>query len=280
MQGLLNNTIFFQSHRGGILERPENTMAAYRYSWNINGAIPEVDVRTTRDDKMVCIHDNSLRRTTNAPFRIAFKKIKKLTAEEIKKWDAGVTFCKDFKGEHVPTLSEAFIELRKNNTRQLYLDVKNLDYASLLEMIRDYKVEKQIIFVHRDIRKCNVLSKLYTDARTMTWLSGSEKKIKQTFYSLYNIQFKGLTQIQLHLHSGKRKGKIIYKLEKDFLLEAVDKTSRNNVQLMVCPFNFDNKSLSYLLSLGIRWFVIDAPERFVKIIKEISNKGKRVHPNY
>ncbi len=265
------DSIFFQSHRGGLYDRPENTMAAYKYSWSLKGAIPEIDVRTTNDGVMVCLHDNRLKRTINAPLNIAYKKINKLKSSQILLLDAGIKFKKDYEGEHIPTLKEVFDELRKVKSRQLYLDVKNLDYILLKDMIHEYQIEKQIIFVHGDLNKCKLLSELYSNSRTMTWLSGNKNRITSKYRSISKSGYDGVTQLQLHLHAHRVKDKIIYNLNKEFLLNAVKETSKYNIDLMVRPFLFDHDSLSYLLSLGIKWFAVDKSGLFVKIIKEISD---------
>ena len=265
------DTIFFQSHRGGLYDRPENTMSAYKYSWGLKGAIPEIDVRTTSDGVMICLHDNRLKRTTNAPFNLAYQKINKLKSSQILLLDAGIKFKKVYQGEHIPTLKEVFNELRKVKTRQLYLDVKNLDYILLKDMIHEYQIEKQIIFVHGELKKCKLLLELYTNSRTMTWLSGNKNRITNKYRSISNSGFNELTQLQLHLHAHRVKDKIVYDLNKDFLLNAVKETSKCNIDLMVRPFLFDQDSLLYLLSLGIKWFAVDESGLFVKIIENISD---------
>ncbi len=263
------DTIFFQSHRGGLYDRPENTMVAYKYSWGLKGAIPEIDVRTTSDGVMVCLHDNRLKRTINAPLNIAYKKINNLKSSQILLLDAGIKFNKDYKGVHIPTLEEVFNELRKVKSRQLYLDVKNLNYILLKDMIHKYRIEKQIIFVHGDLNKCKLFLELYTNSRTMTWLSGNKSRITNKYRSISKSEFIGLTQLQLHLHAHRVKDKIIYDLNKEFLLNAVKETSKYNINLMVRPFIFDHDSLLYLLSLGIKWFAIDESGLFVKTIENI-----------
>ena len=85
-------TIYFQSHRGGMNEVPENTLTALRHSWSIKGAVPEVDLRTTSDGVIVCIHDSTPERTTNASAALAKKAIKDISLETIRSWDAGSRF--------------------------------------------------------------------------------------------------------------------------------------------------------------------------------------------
>ena len=265
------DTKFFQSQRGGLYDRPENTMAAYKYSWGLKGAIPEIDVRTTSDGVMVCLHDNRLKRTINAPLNIAYQKISKLKSSQILLLDAGIKFKKEYEGEHIPTLKEVFNELRKVKTRQLYLDVKNLDYILLKDMIHKYQIEKQIIFVHGDLDKCKILSELYTNSRTMTWLSGNKNRITNKYKSISKSGFNGLSQLQLHLHAHRVRDKIIYDLNKVLFIKQDKETSECNIYLMVRPFLFNHESLLYLLSFGIKWFAIDESGLFVKTIEEISD---------
>ena len=80
--------VHFQAHRGGMREAPENTLAAYRYAWALGG-IPEVDVCTTKDGVIICLHDATLARTTNAPADVKDVPVSELTFEDVRTWDAG-----------------------------------------------------------------------------------------------------------------------------------------------------------------------------------------------
>lgn len=61
------------AHRGASAEQPENTLAAFRYALALEVDGIELDVRVTRDGVPVVFHDNSLRRLTGAPGRVAGK---------------------------------------------------------------------------------------------------------------------------------------------------------------------------------------------------------------
>lgn len=69
----------------------------------------EFDVRITKDSKLIIIHDDSLSRTTNGQ-----GKVSDFTLFEIKKLDAGEWKDAKFKGEKIPTLSEALDIMPKN----------------------------------------------------------------------------------------------------------------------------------------------------------------------
>ena len=53
------------AHRGGSDERPENTMEAFRNAVAVGADTVEFDVRSTKDHRLVVLHDRTLDRTTN-----------------------------------------------------------------------------------------------------------------------------------------------------------------------------------------------------------------------
>lgn len=58
-------TIRAFSHRGGRLERDENTAKAFQDSWDAGYTGFETDIRRTKDDVLYLTHDHTLERTTN-----------------------------------------------------------------------------------------------------------------------------------------------------------------------------------------------------------------------
>ena len=60
-----NQTIRAFSHRGGRLERDENTAKAFQDSWDAGYTGFETDIRRTKDGVLYLTHDHTLERTTN-----------------------------------------------------------------------------------------------------------------------------------------------------------------------------------------------------------------------
>ena len=58
-------TIRAFSHRGGRLERDENTAKAFQDSWDAGYTGFETDIRRTKDGVLYLTHDHTLERTTN-----------------------------------------------------------------------------------------------------------------------------------------------------------------------------------------------------------------------
>lgn len=88
-------------HRGNGIDRPEQTLAAYRRALDLGASMIEFDVRLTSDDRLVVIHDATLERTTNGSGPVISH-----TADEIRTLDAGAWFAAEFAGERVPLLEE------------------------------------------------------------------------------------------------------------------------------------------------------------------------------
>jgi len=260
--------IYFQAHRGGEEEVPENTMAAFCHAWSIEGAIPEVDVRTTRDSAMICLHDATLGRTTDAPESIRDVDVSGLTLAEIRRWDAGVGFDAKFAGEKVPTFEECLEEMEKEAGRQLYVDFKHVDPDALETLIRERDIEERVILVHARQDELTRFTRVFPRVRTMTWISGTPEDIARKFAALAASDFAGITQVQVHLQAQQTRPEIRYILEGGVLEDALGALANAGAELHVRPFAFDRRSLRRLVDLGIRGFVTDAPARFAACLRQ------------
>ena len=252
---------YFQAHRGAIDERPENTLVALKHAWSIPGAVPEVDLRTTSDGVIVCMHDDTPGRTTNAPDEWKTKKVSEIPLNTLRSWDAGAWFDPAYTGERVPTLDEIFDLMGQTDSRQIYLDMKGVDLDAVVASIQQRGFEKRVIFVHGNPVYCAKLQEAFEGARTMTWLSGDTEMVMRRFEHMAEKGFPGLDQIQLHLPVATE-SPIVYSLDDTFLARAMAKARGAGVELQVRPFAFDGTSLRHLLNLGIHWYVADAPEAF------------------
>jgi glycerophosphoryl diester phosphodiesterase len=107
------------AHRGASAYAPEHTLAAYRLAIDQGADFVEQDLAVTKDGALICLHDDSLERTTNVedvfPDRGSIDPVAgrkrwlavDFTLDEIKQLDAGGWFDARFKGERVPTWAEA-----------------------------------------------------------------------------------------------------------------------------------------------------------------------------
>ncbi len=91
------------AHRGSSDELPENTRAAFQRALDQGADILETDIRFTRDDEIILMHDATLERTTNGAGKVA-----EMTLAEIKKLRAQRSFESQEKlgDEEILTLAE------------------------------------------------------------------------------------------------------------------------------------------------------------------------------
>lgn len=94
-----------------------------KYGWSL-GAIPELDIRNTKDGNIICLHDDTIKRTTDACGKIADIPVELLTFDEIKNLDSGIYFSPKYKGERIPLLTDIFNIMKYNDRLYLYLDSK------------------------------------------------------------------------------------------------------------------------------------------------------------
>jgi glycerophosphoryl diester phosphodiesterase len=115
------------AHRGASAYAPENTLAAVDKAAELGIRWVENDVQRTRDGELVVLHDDNLRRTTDAeevfPDRAPWK-VRDFTAAEIARLDAGSWFDPAYTGARVPTL-EQFVHRVERHHQKLLLEIKN-----------------------------------------------------------------------------------------------------------------------------------------------------------
>jgi glycerophosphoryl diester phosphodiesterase len=105
------------AHRGASQEAPENTMAAFRLAWEQGADGIELDVQVTKDGQLVVFHDDTTRRTTGVPGRMA-----EHPSASVLRFDAGLWKHARWKGERVPLLSEVLAEAPSE--RRVFIELK------------------------------------------------------------------------------------------------------------------------------------------------------------
>lgn len=75
---------FTLAHRGAAALAPENTLASITTALELGADYTEIDVRQTRDERLVVIHDEAVDRTTNGTGAVG-----DLTFEALQRLDAG-----------------------------------------------------------------------------------------------------------------------------------------------------------------------------------------------
>jgi len=261
--------IKIQAHRGGMIEVPENTMAAFDHAWSV-GAIPEADIRTTADGVLICLHDATLARTSPGYIEGATP-VEQLSLAEVQAADIGSWFDPRYSEQRVPELRAVFERLRQDRAREVYLDLKAADNQRLAGLIKEYDAAKQIIFVHNKTESGLALKKLVPELRVGVWIGGDADKIYNRFLQLAENRFEAMNWVQLHLKKSES-GDWPYALKPAQLHQAVARAAEGDVELEVLPFAFECKDIEALVEMGIKRFATDEPARLRACLDAMNKK--------
>lgn len=148
------------AHRGASGYAPENTIAAMNMAINQGCDGIELDVQLTKDEVVIVHHDWTFDRTTSGS-----GEVKDLTYEEIKSFDAGFWFSKDFEGEKVPTLEDVINTIPKDLFLNVELKARSFDSRGLEKKVveileKNRRIENTVVssFNHECLKKVQDLN--------------------------------------------------------------------------------------------------------------------------
>lgn len=140
------------AHRAAHETAPENSLAAIKTAIELGCDYVELDVRKTKDGKLVLMHDSSVDRTSTGK-----GKVDQLTFDEIRKLTLKGPQGNLHPDEKVPTFEEALALCQ--GKIGLYLDHKAGNPQELLEVVRKYDMLKSTI-VYSSLEKLREFKKL------------------------------------------------------------------------------------------------------------------------
>lgn len=148
-------------HRGLLQSAPENTMSAYRACLALRVGF-EFDIRRTKDNQLICLHDVTLDRTTNGKGNAA-----ELTFAEINRLDAGSSFDASFQRERIPSVDEVFTLLAEQVTDAslIAVDLKETGGSveeRVIKLAERHKVLNRLLFIGAAIESAEVRDRLHT----------------------------------------------------------------------------------------------------------------------
>ncbi|MEM2339697.1 MAG: glycerophosphodiester phosphodiesterase family protein [Nitrososphaerales archaeon] len=120
------------AHRGASAYEPENTLRAIKRAMDLGADMVEIDVRATKDNHIIVMHDETVDRTTNGKGYV-----KDMTLKELKMLNAGL-------GESIPTLQEV-IQFIKGRAK-LVIEIKVLGIEKkVLEIINQNEMIDKVL---------------------------------------------------------------------------------------------------------------------------------------
>jgi glycerophosphoryl diester phosphodiesterase len=133
-----HNRLIVIAHRGDHVKAPENTLASIENAITSGADYVELDLRTTKDGKLVILHDATVDRMTDGTGlvdHLTFEEIRKLKVQNKSHPEFGISF--------IPSFEEA---LQAMGTKiNLYLDFKNADVSVAWDQLQRSHMEKSVV---------------------------------------------------------------------------------------------------------------------------------------
>lgn len=137
-------------HRRAKAYEPENTLRSFGRALELGANAVEFDVRKTRDNQIVVIHDADVKRTTDGAGLVG-----ELTLEQVKSFTTE-------KGEHIPTLEETleFVS-RMDRKARILVELKEEGLEEqVLSLVHKMGLQRNVIvisFVEDALRRVRAL---------------------------------------------------------------------------------------------------------------------------
>lgn len=244
------------AHRGASAYAPENSIAAFELAIELGSDALELDLRQTKDNILVVLHDSDVDRTTNGKGNI-----NDYTFFELQKLDAGSWFAKEFSDQKIPSLQEVIDLLGDSTLIIIELKEGNETYPGIEErvvkLVKQNNIESQTILKSFDPNVLKRLRKiepniplLYVYAVRIPWL-GMIIDRGVTFDSVYDLD---VEYLQPHR----------FFLSKSFVEDA----QANGYKIISWGVN-STEAINESLEFGVDGIETDYPDR---VLNMISNK--------
>ena len=237
------------AHRGASGHAPENTMAAFRRAVELGARFIETDLQTTRDARVVAIHDFTLDRTTSGKGQVHLH-----TLEQIRALDAGAWFgdhgAGPFSAERVPTLKE-ILDFAKEHDVIFYLEIKSgpawgVEHA-VVAALRDENASARVVILSFDPSALDSVHRL--DSTMMTGL-------------LFEHPSNDLVERTVRAGARQLVGR------GDLLTpDVVDKAHRAGLQVVAWTIN-EAEQMQRLIAAGVDGMITDYPDRLLSVLRE------------
>jgi glycerophosphoryl diester phosphodiesterase len=247
------------AHRGFSGAYPENTMLSFEKAAELPIDAIELDIHSSRDGKLVVIHDSTLDRTTNLTGRVFDH-----SWEELKRADAGYRFDPEGnetfpfrgKGVSIPLLEDV---LQHFPDKKFVIEIKQTMPAIediLLRIVQKHGMENKVIIASEHYEP---LARVRTmDTEIATNLASVEAR---EFYGLFRMRVSGFYKAAgdaLQIPNRFRGEKVVTR-------SLVEASHRKGLVMHIWTVN-DPNEMNQLIKDGVDGIITDFPDRLVNII--------------
>jgi len=176
------------AHRGSSDAAPENTLASALLAWRQNADAVEVDIRLSKDNRLMVIHDETTERTAGVDMKIS-----ETSSAKLRKLDVGSHKSKKYAGERIPFLEEIIdtVPPGKKLFVEVKSDAKTLPY--LKEIVEKSGKADQIIIIGFDLEDMAAMKRL-TPEIPVYWLNAAKEDKATKEYIPYDPDVIAITK--------------------------------------------------------------------------------------
>lgn len=230
----------FIVHRGDMIETPENTMAAFQTALSKGAQGCEIDVRTTKDNVLVLLHDATLKRTGGRDVLIS-----DLTWDECQKVEVGSWKDPKFKGEKIPSLDDTLAFMQKNNMYPL-LDVKETALEKkIIVLLQKHRLSDRALFIAYSVEQSQRLKDLDPRVTPMIQTFPKKGESEDAFFG----------RVMKMLHNGNTKGLFTGKIRS----ELMQKFHKESVRVLFGTTH-NRQQTDDIRKAGFDYIIVDDPE--------------------
>jgi len=174
-------------HRGASYLAPENTVASALLAWKHGADAVEVDIYLTSDNKVVCLHDKSTKRTTGEDHMV-----NETSSEVLRRLDAGSFKSPEYKGEKIPFLEEVIKTIPAGKELVVELKCGPEVLPFLKPAIEGNRANKKYTFICFDINTITETKKIFPNDPCY-WLCSNTNLLEKTISSIPERKLEGIS---------------------------------------------------------------------------------------
>jgi glycerophosphoryl diester phosphodiesterase len=242
------------AHRGFSGIAPENTLVAFQKAIDIGSDMIEFDVSLSKDGIPVVIHDKTINRTTNGKGNV-----ESFTVEELKQFDAGSWYKKEFKEEKIPTLEEV-IQVTKG---KIMLNIEIKKY-SVKRNVKLDGIEHKIVQL---LEKYNIVN----DVLISSFSKLAIQRIKEfnpdisiAYLYRFGIKSRVIKQFdKLGLYSFNQS-------KRAFSKKSLKDLHEQEIKLNLYTINQKREMIKFI-KLGVNGIITNYPNKLLEVIENFEN---------
>lgn len=244
------------SHRGANLVAPQNTLVAFKKSFEIGCDGVETDIHLTKDGVPVLCHNFTIDETSDGEGAI-----KNMTLEELLKFDFGSYRGEEFAGTKIPLLEDFIVLCKENNVEVLNIELKSevpgeapIEFPKVtIELAKKHGMFEKLLISSFDPAILVVCKKIDPECKTGLLYAPDKKLGRRIMLKPFKFA-KEIKADALHPYSALVTKEYVKKARKE--------------GLMVNPWTVNKeKEIKRMISCGVSGIITDDPGLCNKLIE-------------